>query len=355
MSGNSLGILFQLTTFGESHGSHTGLVIDGCPSGLKVDYDLIQQKINQRKTGIFPFTSSRIEDDKVEFLSGIINDTTTGTPIACIIRNTSIDSSNYEENKTILKPSSSYFTYWKKYGNVDQKGNGRASARETLARVIGGCFAMMFLNQYNISILAYTTRIGNISIDENISIDKNNISNALVCPDKDVYPKMMDLLKTIQKENDTIGAQISCSINNLPVGLGEPVFDKLNADLSKAIMSIPAAKGIEFGSGFKAISMRGSEHNDLYTTNFHTITNHSGGIQAGISNGETLHFSMAFKPISSIMKDQPSINEKGESTLYKAGGRHDICVVPRVLPVVEAMTALVIADHLLRFNAYKNH
>ncbi len=347
MSKNSLGVLFRLSTFGESHGPYVGGIIDGCPAGIPVDYELINRKVKERQTGMFAYSSARKEDDCIEFISGINKGKTTGTPLAFIVKNKDVDISNYQENSEILKPSSATFTYWKKYKNEGFYVNGRASARETIARVIGGCFAMMLLKQQHIHIQAFTTQIGNVSIPKNIDFNAVN-SNPLRCPDAETSEQMMKLLHQIASEKDSIGAQVICRVENLPIGLGEPVFDKLNADLSKALMSIPAAKGIEFGIGFDAARMKGSEYNDLYKENFKTHTNHAGGIQAGISNGEILYFSMAFKPIPSIMKDQQSINKQGKKAIYKAGGRHDICVVPRVLSIVEAMTALVLADHLLR-------
>lgn len=355
MSGNTFGNIFRLTSFGESHGSHIGGVIDGCPSNIEVDFKLINQKIKERQTSLFTYSSQRKECDEIQFVSGIMNGKTTGTPIAFFITNNDL-SSSYEENKDILKPSHAHYTYWKKYGIYDYKGSGRTSARETLIRVIAGCFAMMYLRQYNIKINAYTSQIGAIKINEEIISDIETAKkNPLFCPDSESYKKMMNELKNTQQNLDTIGAKVSCIIENTPIGLGEPVYDKFQANLGKAMLSINAAKGFEFGSGFKAIEMTGSEHNDLFTKNFRTKTNHSGGIQAGISNGENIYFSVAFKPLSSIMQDQKSINRKGEPAIYKAGGNHDICVVPRVIPVVEAMAALVIVDHILHLHAYKTH
>jgi chorismate synthase len=355
MSGNQLGVLFSLTTFGEAHGNAVGGVIDGCPANLNVDYELIEKKIKARQTANFTFNSQRKEPDKVEFLSGINKDKTNGFPIAFIIKNKDVNLSHYIENQDVLKPSHAHYTYWKKYGTDNALGSGRASARETIARVVGGCFAMMLLRQLGIEIYCFTSQIGNIKTRKIKKPNRNIIqSNPLYCPCTTTYEKMMDYLQQIQSEKDTIGAKVSCIVENVPIGMGEPVFDKLNADLAKAMLSIPAAKGIEFGSGFTAVSMKGTKHNDIYNTNFQTKNNYSGGIQGGISNGEDICFSIAFKPIPSIMQDQQSIDTKGNNKIYKAGGRHDVCVVPRVIPIVEAMTALVLADHLLRFNAYKN-
>ncbi len=356
MSGNTFGNCFRLTSFGESHGPYVGGVIEGCPSNINVDFELINNALKARQTAVFTYASQRKENDEVQFISGIMNGKTTGTPIGFLIKNHEISSSAYEKNKDILKPSHGYFTYWKKYGIYDYRGSGRASARETIIRVIGGCFAMMYLRKYNITIKAYTTQIGNTQIDIKKIFDNiSNTSNPLHCPDNECYLKMLDVLETAKKNKDTIGAKVSCVIKNTPIGIGEPVFDKLHADLGKAMLSINAAKGFEIGSGFNSVGMYGSEHNDIFTESFHTKTNYSGGIQAGISNGEVIYFSVAFKPVPSLMKDQESIDIKGNSAIYTAGGKHDICVVPRVIPIVKAMAALVIADHLLRFNAYKNN
>ncbi len=355
MSGNTLGVLFTLTTFGESHGDAIGGVIDGCPAGLTVDYKLIEEKITLRKTSNFLFDSQRKEPDKVVFLSGITHQKTNGFPIAFIIKNENVDLTHYTENKNIFKPSHAHYTYWKKYGISNESGSGRASARETIARVVAGCFAILFLRQFNINIYCFTSQIGNIKLKKTTKPKKKNIlSNPLYCPNTTTYKKMMDYLQEIYLQKDSVGAKVDCIVENLAVGIGEPIFDKLNADLGKALLSIPAAKGIEFGTGFKSVTMTGSKHNDIYTNNFRTKNNFSGGIQGGISNGEDIYFSIAFKPIPSIMQDQQSVDIEGNNKIYKAGGRHDICVVPRVIPIVEAMTAIVLADYLLRFNAYKN-
>ncbi|HOS15423.1 MAG TPA: chorismate synthase [Bacteroidales bacterium] len=354
MAGNTFGKIFCITSFGESHGECVGGVIDGCPSNIKVDYALLNKKIKARQTNNFHYASSRKEDDEVIFISGIYDGITTGSPIAFYIKNNDIDSSNYEENKGVFKPSHADFTYLKKYGISDYKGSGRASARETIVRIVGGCFAMMFLNQFQIKITAYTSQIGKVKYNGNPINNLNKINeNNLHCPDLKTYEAMLNELESAKEQNDSVGGRVNCIIENPPVGLGEPVFDKLSSDLAKAMLSINAAKGFEYGSGFEAASMRGSQHNDLLSSNFRTITNHSGGIQAGISNGETIYFSVAFKPIASIRQNQDSVNTQGEKAIYKGGGRHDICVIPRVLPVVEAMAALVMADHILRFNAYK--
>ena len=356
MAGNTFGTLFTITSFGESHGCCIGGVIDGCPSNLRVDYDLIQQKIKERQTNSLPYTSSRHESDDVIFLSGISNKLTTGAPIAFYIKNQDIDSSHYEANKGVLKPSHADYTYVKKYGIYDYKGSGRASARETLVRVVAGCFAMMFLQSKAIKIKAYTTQIGSIVYPKPLTqILPDADINDLHCPDKEIYQSMLNELKSTRAQNDSIGGKVSCVIENTPVGLGEPVFDKLQADLAKAMLSINAAKGFEYGSGFQSAAMIGSILNDVFTSEFRTKTNHSGGIQAGISIGENIYLSVAFKPLASIGQNQESVNIQGEKAIYKGGGRHDVCVIPSVVPVVEAMATLVLADHLLRFNAYKIH
>jgi chorismate synthase len=355
MAGNSFGKLFCISTFGESHGKAIGGIIDGCPSNIVVDYDLIKQQLLLRQKDPLHI-NQRKEPDKVEFLSGIFEGKTTGTPIAFLIYNKDSKSEDYIQQNTILKPSHGQFVYLQKYGIFDYQGSGRASARETASRVVGGCFALMFLNQYNIKIEAFTTQIGQFKVEEPFYLDnlQSANENSLHCPDNEIASQMLSLLKEIAEEKDSIGCKTSCIIENLPIGLGEPVFDKLSADLAKAMLSINAAKGFEYGSGFDSVNKKGSEINDLFTNNFQTKTNFSGGIQAGISNGNPIYFSVAFKPIPSIMQDQSSIDLDGNPTILRATGRHDVCASPRVLPVVEAMAAITIADHLLRFNAYKN-
>ena len=354
MAGNSYGNLFKLNTFGESHGKAIGGIIDGCPSNINVDYDLISQQLSLRQNDPLHI-NKRKEADEVEFLSGIFNGKTTGTPIAFLIHNKDSKPEDYAQQQTILKPSHGQFVYLQKYGIFDYRGSGRVSARETACRVVGGCFARMVLNQYKIKIEAFTTQIGQYKVGEPFFDNDFQTANEnpLHCPDNEIASKMLSLLKEIVKQKDSIGCKINCIIKNVPVGLGEPVFDKLSADLAKAMLSINAAKGFEYGSGFDSAQKKGSKMNDLFITNFQTKSNFSGGITAGISNGNPIYFSVAFKPISSIMQDQSSIDLKGNSAILKASGRHDVCVSPRVLPVVEAMAAITIADHLLRFNAYK--
>ncbi len=354
MAGNYFGNIFRISTFGESHGKEIGGIIDGCPSNITIDYDLIRQQLLLRQND--PLSANkRKEPDNVEFLSGIYNGKTTGTPIAFLIQNKDTKPEDYAQQSYILKPSHGHFAYWKKYGIYDYRGSGRASARETACRVVCGCFAMMYLKEYNINLEAFTTQIGNIKLENhfcsyNINEAKENI---LHCPDNNSAQKMLSLLEEVAILNDTIGCAIGCYINNVPAGLGEPVFEKLSANLAKAMLSINAAKGFEYGSGFDSANKKGSEINDLYTLDFQTKTNFSGGIQAGISNGNPIYFSVAFKPIPSIMQPQPSIDMEGNACMLEASGRHDICVAPRVIPVVEAMAAITIADHLLYYNAYR--
>ncbi|MDR2407913.1 MAG: chorismate synthase [Bacteroidales bacterium] len=354
MSGNSFGNLFCITTFGESHGKVIGGVIDGCPSNIVVDYELIRRQLSLRQNDPLGI-NQRKEPDQVEFVSGIFQGKTTGTPLAFFMQNKDVKSEDYATEATVLKPSHACFSYWKKYNIYDYRGNGRASARETACRVVAGCFAMMFLKKYNIQIEAFTIQIGHVKLKEHFC--SYNLAtareNTLHCPDNTTAQEMLSLLKEVADSKDSIGCVMGCMINNIPIGLGEPVFDKLSANFAKAMLSIPAAKGFEYGSGFYSATKRGSEINDLFTCDFRTKTNFSGGIQAGISNGNPVYFSVPFKPIPSIMQEQPSIDIEGNPQVLKASGRNDICVAPRVVPVVEAMTALTLADHLLHYNAYK--
>jgi chorismate synthase len=354
MAGNSFGNLFRISTFGESHGEAMGGMIDGCPSNMVVDYGLIQQQLSLRKNDPLG-VNQRKESDHVEFISGIFQGKTTGTPVAFLIRNKDAKQEDYLQEATVLKPSHAHYSYRKKYAVYDYRGNGRASARETVCRVVAGCFAMMFLKKYNIHIEAFTIQIGNVKLKDHFcTCDSSEAKeNALHCPDNTTAQEMLSLLKEISASKDSIGCIIGCVIHHLPAGLGEPVFDKLSANLARAMLSIHAAKGFEYGSGFYSATKRGSEINDLFTLDFRTKTNFSGGIQAGISNGNPVYFSVPFKPVSSIMQDQPSIDIDGNPCILKASGRHDICVAPRVIPVVEAMTAITLADHLLYCNAYK--
>lgn len=357
MSGNTLGTLFRLTTFGESHGEAIGGVIDGCPPGLLIDEAFIQQQLDRRKPGTSGLVSSRKESDTVHFVSGIFEGKTTGVPIAFFIANKNARTSDYAHLKNAFRPSHADFTYYKKYTHTDYRGGGRSSARETAARVVGGSIAMLLLKKYKIDIAAYTSQIGHIAYSvhpEKVKLNsrKNNI---MYCPDEKTALSMEKLIRETRKKGDSIGGKITCIIRNTPPGLGEPVFDKLHAELGKAMLSINAARGFEYGSGFAAASMHGSEHNDLFYTDkkgsIRTRTNHSGGIQGGISNGEPIYFSVAFKPVATIMQAQQSVNKAGNPVIIPARGRHDPCVVPRAVVIVECMAALTLADFFLRQQA----
>ncbi len=349
MAGNTFGKIFQLTTFGESHGVGIGGIIDGCPSDLDIDFEFIQNELSRRRPGQSDYTTKRNEVDKVEFLSGIFNGKTTGAPIAFLVRNTNQQSSDYEHLANAFRPSHADFTYFSKYGNYDFRGGGRASARETIARVVGGAIAKQILSNENITFKAYVTQIGNIVASDFSDISLEAIEkNPIRCPDNNAAIQMMNLINETAEKGDSLGGIIYCEITNCPVGLGEPVFDKLQADLAKAMLSINAVKGFEYGSGFETAKMYGSQHNDLFNADFSTKTNFSGGIQGGISNGEDIYFKLAFKPVSTIMQKQQSIDKNGNIITLEAKGRHDVCIVPRAVPIVEAMAALVIVDHWLR-------
>ena len=353
MAGNIIGKILKLTTFGESHGKAIGGVLDGLPAGLEININLVQRELNRRRPGQSSVVSSRNELDEVEFLSGLFNGVSLGTPIAFIVRNKDFRSSDYDHLKEVYRPSHADFTYEKKYGIRDYRGGGRSSARETIARVAGGALAKQLLSRFNISIAAYVNRIGPVSIDipyTDLTLE-NTESSEVRCPDRDTSDSMVEVIKNTAKNGDTLGGEITCVIKNMPVGIGEPVFDKLSSDLAKAIMSINAVKGFEIGSGFSASQMTGSMHNDLFVVDdnkVHTKTNYSGGIQGGISNGEDIYFRTAFKPVATLMKDQQTVDSKGNPIIIAGKGRHDVTVVPRAVPIVEAMAALVIADHILQ-------
>ncbi len=353
MSGNTFGTIFRLTTFGESHGKAIGGIIDGCPAGLEIDFDFVQKELNRRKPGQSVLTTSRTEDDKVEFLSGIFEGKAIGTPIAFIIRNKDQKPEDYDQLKDTFRPSHADFTYQEKYGIRDYRGGGRASARETAARVVAGAIAKLLLKKIGVSITGYVSQIGSVKLEKNYqSLDFQQVEKSRVrCPDENVSAKMIELIENVKAEGDTVGGVVKCVILGVPVGLGEPVFDKLQADLAKAMLSINAVKGFDYGSGFKAAEMNGSEHNDVFEKRegkITTKTNWSGGIQGGISNGQEIYFRVAFKPVATLMKDQETVNAAGEKVILKGKGRHDVCVVPRAVPIVEAMAALVLADHILK-------
>ncbi|MCS7004807.1 MAG: chorismate synthase [Cytophagales bacterium] len=354
---NSYGKLFRITTFGESHGKGVGVVIDGCPAGLPFDLQAIQAELDRRKPGQSKITTQRQEGDKVDVLSGVFEGKTTGAPIMLYVLNEDQRSKDYAHIADKFRPSHADYTYHVKYGIRDYRGGGRSSARETLARVAAGAIAKTFLAQYNIRITAYVSQVGALKITDDYStLDFNQIEQNIVrCPDPEVAQQMITLIDETRKNRDTIGGVVSCVIQGVPPGLGEPVFDKLHAELGKAMLSINAVKGFEYGSGFEGVKLNGSQHNDIFYTDengrVRTRTNHSGGIQGGISNGEDIYFRVAFKPVATIMQDQESINESKEKVIVSGKGRHDPCVVPRAVPIVEAMAAIVIADFLLRKRA----
>ena len=344
---NSFGNLLKLTTFGESHGAAIGGIIDGFPAGMHVNFKAVQKELDRRKPGQSNIVTQRKEPDAVEFLSGIFEGKTTGTSISFVIKNTNQKSDDYSHNTNVYRPSHADFTYDKKYGNRDYRGGGRTSARETANWVVAGALAKQLISHININ--AFTSSVGNIFVDkpyQELDFSKTE-SNIVRCPDEASAEKMITKIKEVRKEGDTIGGTITCVVQNAPVGLGEPIFHKLHSELAKAMMSINAVKGFEFGSGFCGSKMKGSEHNDIFNTDRTTKTNLSGGIQGGISNGMDIYFRVAFRPVATIMQNQPTINSKGKATEIKGKGRHDPCVVPRAVPIVEALTALVLADFYL--------
>lgn len=353
MQSNSFGKLFSITTFGESHGKGIGVVIDGCPAGLVIDENFIQQEMDRRKPGQSAITTQRKEYDTVQILSGVFEGVSLGTPIALFIANKDAQSKDYEYLKHSFRPSHADFTWQQKFGLRDYRGGGRSSARETAARVAAGAIAKLLLKHYDISITAYVSQIGTVQLNKsyaelNLAATEKNIVR---CPDEKMGAQMIEAIQQARSGGDTLGGIVSCVIKNTPAGIGEPVFDKLQANLAKAMLSINAVKGFEYGSGFAAAHMKGSEHNDAFITTekgIETRTNFSGGIQGGISNGMDIYFNVAFKPVSTIMQTQESVDENGNAIELKNSGRHDPCVVPRAVPIVEAMAALVLADALLR-------
>ncbi|MEE1963486.1 chorismate synthase [Allomuricauda taeanensis] len=347
MAGNSFGQLFRLTTFGESHGKALGGVIDGCPAGIALDLEQIQAELDRRKPGQSAIVTQRKEPDTVEIYSGIFEGKTTGTPIGFAIHNTNQKSQDYSHIKDSYRPSHADYVYDQKYGFRDYRGGGRSSARETASRVVAGAIAKQFLG--NIQINAFVSQVGEMKLDKpyqelDFSLTE---SNPVRCPDPEMAQQMEAYIKAIKKEGDTIGGVITCVVQNVPVGLGEPVFDKLHARLGEAMLSINAVKGFEYGSGFEGVKMKGSQHNDAYNTDGTTQTNRSGGIQGGISNGMDVYFNVAFKPVATVLQSYETINKEGEKVTAQGKGRHDPCVVPRAVPIVEAMAALVLADYAL--------
>ncbi|MDA8561988.1 chorismate synthase [Gammaproteobacteria bacterium] len=354
MTGNSFGNIFKITTCGESHGGAVGVIVDGCPAGLEISNTDIQHELDRRKPGQSNITTSRNENDKIHIYSGVFEGKTTGTPILLLSYNKDMRPEDYENTKNLYRPSHADYTYMQKYGRRDFRGSGRSSARETLARVAAGAIAQKYLKKFlNIEIFSYTQQVGDIKTN----IDYKNInrktieSNIVRCPDSDVASKMIKLIEKIKESGDSIGGVIKGIIKNVPAGIGEPVFDKLSADLGKAMLSINAVKGFEIGSGFQCSNMLGSEHNDIFILNednISTKTNHAGGIIGGISTGEDIFFSVVFKPVSTILKSQQTLSTSNDIVNYKPMGRHDPCVLPRAVPIIDAMSALVIMDHFLR-------
>lgn len=353
MAGNSFGTLFKITTFGESHGDALGGIIDGCPAGIALDFEAIQFEMTRRKPGQSAIVTQRKEDDQVQFLSGIFEGKTTGTSIGFIIPNTNQKSDDYSDIKNTYRPSHADYVYEKKYGLRDYRGGGRSSARETASRVVAGAVAKQVLP--NIKINAFVSSVGTIFLDkpyQDLDFSKTE-SNPVRCPDAATAAKMEELIRDIRKQGDTIGGTITCVIQNVPLGLGEPVFDKLHADLGKAMLSINAVKGFEYGSGFCGAQMKGSDHNDLYNPDGTTKTNLSGGIQGGISNGMDIYFRVAFKPVATLIQQQEVLDNQGNIVELQGKGRHDPCVLPRAVPIVEAMAAIVLADFYLINKMYQ--
>ena len=347
MAGNSFGTLFKLMTYGESHGRAIGGVLDGCPAGLELDTDAIQAELDRRKPGQSAIVTQRKEPDTVEIYSGVFEGKTTGTPIGFAIHNTNQTSKDYSHIKDSYRPSHADYVYDKKYGFRDYRGGGRSSARETASRVVAGAIAKQLLS--DIKINAFVSQVGAMKLETpypELDFSKTE-SNPVRCPDPEMAAQMEAYIKTIKKEGDTIGGVISCVVQNVPVGLGEPVFDKLHAELGKAMLSINAVKGFEYGSGFAGVEMKGSAHNDAFNTDGTTKTNRSGGVQGGISNGMDIYFKVAFKPVATVLQGYETIDKEGNPVTTQGKGRHDPCVVPRAVPIVEAMTALVLADYWL--------
>jgi chorismate synthase len=354
---NSYGTLFRITTFGESHGPAIGVTIDGCPAGLEIDEAFIQSELSRRKPGQSKITTQRKEDDVFKILSGVFEGKSTGTPIALVIENQDQRSKDYSHIAETFRPSHADFTYEGKYGNRDYRGGGRSSARETAARVAAGAIAKLLLKRSDVQINAYVSKVGEIQAPPYTQLDLSRTEENIVrCPDPATAAKMIDLIDQVRLDRDTIGGLVTCVIKNTPVGLGEPVFDKLHAELGKAMLSINAVKGFEYGSGFQGVTLRGSKHNDEFYNDegrIRTRTNFSGGVQGGISNGEDIYFNVAFKPVATIMQDQNTVDKSGNEATVSGKGRHDPCVLPRAVPIVEAMAALVLADFLLRSRTSK--
>jgi chorismate synthase len=353
MAGNSYGTVYKVTTFGESHGAALGGIIDGCPAGIALDFEAIQHEMTRRKPGQSAIVTQRKEPDEVQFLSGIFEGKTTGTPIGFVIPNTNQKSDDYSHIANSYRPSHADYVYEKKYGLRDYRGGGRSSARETASRVVAGAIAKQFLKE--VKITAFVSSVGNIKMEKSYQeLDFAEIEkNPVRCPDPELATRMEEEIRVIKKQGDTIGGVVTCVIQNVPIGLGEPVFDKLHAELGKAMLSINAVKGFEYGSGFHGATMKGSEHNDLYNNDGTTKTNLSGGIQGGISNGMDIYFNVAFKPVATLIQMQQTIDKDGNYVDMMGKGRHDPCVVPRAVPIVEAMAAIVLTDFYLMNKTYK--
>lgn len=354
---NSYGTLFKISTFGESHGPAIGVIIDGCPAGLAIDEAFIQSELDRRKPGQSKITTQRKEDDTFKILSGVFEGQSTGTPIAIVIENQDQRSKDYSHIQNTFRPSHADYTYEAKYGVRDYRGGGRSSARETAARVAAGAIAKLLLKKSGIEINAFVSQVGELKALPYTQLDLSKTEDTIVrCPDPVMAKKMITLIDEVRLDRDTIGGVVTCVIRNTPVGLGEPVFDKLHAELGKAMLSINAVKGFEYGSGFEGVTLRGSQHNDEFVNEagkIRTKTNHSGGVQGGISNGEDIYFNVAFKPVATIMQDQNTVDKEGNEAVVSGKGRHDPCVVPRAVPIVEAMAALVIADFYMRSRTSK--
>lgn len=349
---NSFGNIFRLTSFGESHGPGIGGVVDGLPAGVRIDMDFIQSELDRRRPGQSALTTARKEGDRVELLSGVLDGVSTGCPIGFLVRNENQHSGDYDNMRDVFRPSHADFTYTAKYGLRDHRGGGRSSARETIARVVGGALAKLALRETDIRITAYTSQVGDIRLDRDYDAYDLSLveSNPVRCPDPQKAQEMAELIARVKGEGDTVGGVITCVVQGCPVGLGEPVFGKLHAALGGAMLSINAAKGFEYGQGFGHMEMRGSEQNDIFCNRdgrITTLTNRSGGIQGGISNGQDIYFRVAFKPVATVLMEQPTVNLQGEPVTLTARGRHDPCVLPRAVPIVEAMTAMTLLDYWL--------
>ena len=346
---NTYGNIFTLTSFGESHGEAVGGVVDGMPAGIDIDLDFIQSELDRRRPGQSAITTSRKEADKVELLSGVFEGKSTGCPIGFVVRNTNQHSKDYENMRNVFRPSHADYTYTSKYGVRDYRGGGRSSARITISRCVAGALAKLALRQVGVCVTAYTSQVGDIAIDTDYrNYDFSKIeTNAVRCPDLEAAAKMEKLIAEVKGKGDTIGGIITCVIKGCPAGLGEPEFGKLHAALGSAMLGINAVKGFEYGAGFACVNRRGSELNDVFTEGFHTTTNNSGGIQGGISNGEDIYFRIALKPVATLLMEQQTVDKDGNPTTLTARGRHDPCVLPRAVPIVEAMAAMTILDYYL--------